>query len=205
MMLVEAVIFDCDGVMFESRQANLAYYNIILAKFGYPVVDASQIEKAHLCHTASSPVVLATLMEARDLDEALSFADTVDYCEFIPLLVPEPNLTELLNQLSGQYKLAVATNRGHSIHTILDHFGLEGYFSVVVSRCEVENPKPAPDMLLLAAKQLNVKVERAVFIGDSKLDKMAANSAKIPFFSYGDSVSSEVSISNHLELLHYLN
>ena len=205
MKQVEAVIFDCDGVMFESRQANLAYYNLILAKFGYPVVDASQTEKAHLCHTASSPTVLATLMDARDLDNALSFADTVDYCEFIPQLASEPNLTELLDQLSGQYKLAVATNRGHSIHTILDHFGLEGYFSAVVSRCEVVNPKPAPDMLLLAAKQLKVKPERAVFIGDSKLDKMAANGARIPFISYGGSVSSDIAISNHLQLLHYLN
>jgi len=205
MMQVEAVIFDCDGVMFESRQANLAYYNLILAEFGYPVVDASHTKNAHLCHTASSPVVLATLMEACDLDNALLFADTVDYCEFIPQLAPEPNLTELLDQLSGQYKLAVATNRGHSIHTILDHFAFENYFSAVVSRCEVENPKPAPDMLLLAAKQLNVESEKAVFIGDSILDKMAANSARIPFISYGGSITSKISISNHLELLHYLN
>ena len=32
---IEALIFDCDGVLFESREANLAYYNRILEKFSY--------------------------------------------------------------------------------------------------------------------------------------------------------------------------
>lgn len=204
MRQIEAVIFDCDGVMFESRQANLAYYNRILAEFDYPLVDAGQTKKAHLCHTASSPVVLANLLASHDFDNALKFADTVDYCEFIPQLEQEANLIELLDQLTGQYKLAVATNRGHSIHTILAHFGLDGYFSAVVSRHEVENPKPAPDMLLLTLKQLEVIPEKCIFIGDSELDKMAASDAKVPFVSYGDAVSSEISLSNHLQLLHYL-
>ena len=62
MSRIEAVIFDCDGVMFESRQANLAYYNRILAEFSYPLVYAEQKDRALLCHTASSPEVLTNLL-----------------------------------------------------------------------------------------------------------------------------------------------
>ncbi|MCK4503807.1 MAG: HAD-IA family hydrolase [Desulfuromonadales bacterium] len=201
---IKAIIFDCDGVMFESRQANLAYYNRILAKFGYPAVTINQSESAHLCHTASSPVVLSALMSQDDLVPALDFAATIDYREFIPDMEPEANLTELLDLLVGQYQLAVATNRGNSIQTILEHFNLHAYFTAVVNRQDVVHPKPAPDMLLLAVDQLNVAPEKCLFVGDSELDKMAAAEANISFVGYGGAVVGKISLSNHLELLDYL-
>lgn len=201
---IEAVIFDCDGVMFESRQANLAYYNRILAEFSYPPVSAEQKDLAHLCHTASSPEVLANLLFEKDLSPALNFAATLDYREFIPYMEPESNLLDLLENLSGDYPLAIATNRGKSILSILDHFNLQNFFTVVVTSHDVERPKPAPDMLLLATEKLNRKPESCLFIGDSDLDKLAAAEAKVPFAGYGGGVSGMISLSNHLELLDYL-
>ncbi len=203
MSRLDAIIFDCDGVMFESRQANLAYYNRILEEFSYPLVTCEQSENAHLCHTASSPVVLAELLRQDDLVPALEFADSLNYTEFIPHMEQEDNLTDLLDSLVGHYQLAIATNRGHSIFTILEHFGLSDYFSVVVSRVEVENPKPAPDMLLLAAELLKVDTDRCHFIGDSELDKYAATAAKVSFVGYGGAVAGDISSLSHLELLDY--
>ena len=204
MSRIDAVIFDCDGVMFESRQANLAYYNRILGQFSYPPVSAEQKDLAHLCHTASSPVVLTTLLREGDLQPALDFASTLNYREFIPQMEPELNLRELLVQLTGQYPLAIATNRGKSILPILDHFNLQEFFSVVVSSHDVERPKPAPDMLLLAAEKLEIMAEHCLFIGDSELDKSAAAEANVQFAGYGGGVSGKFSLSNHLELLDYL-
>ncbi len=51
--------FDCDGVLFESRRANLAYYNAILTHFDEPHVEESDQARAHLCHTAASPHVFS--------------------------------------------------------------------------------------------------------------------------------------------------
>ena len=204
MSRIEAVIFDCDGVMFESRQANLAYYNCILAEFGYPLVAAEQKDRALLCHTASSPEVLTNLLRESDLLSALNFAATLDYRQFIPQMEPESNLTELLEQLIGQYPLAIATNRGKSILSILDHFNLQEFFSVVVTSHDVERPKPAPDMLFLAAEKLETEPEFCLFIGDSELDKSAAAEAKVQFAGYGGGVSGKFSLSNHLDLLNYL-
>ncbi|MEA3544609.1 MAG: HAD-IA family hydrolase [Thermodesulfobacteriota bacterium] len=201
---IEAVIFDCDGVMFESRQANLAYYNRILGQFSYSPVSVEQKKMAHLCHTASSPMVLKSLLREEDLSPALRFAATLDYCEFIPHMDQEANLVELLDRLSGQYPLAIATNRGKSILAILDHFNLHNYFLAVVTSHDVERPKPAPDMLLLAAEKLNIEPENCLFVGDSDLDKLAAAEAKVQFAGYGDGVSGMISLSNHLELLDYL-
>jgi phosphoglycolate phosphatase len=200
---IEAVIFDCDGVMFESRRANLAYYNRILEEFSYPLVSTEQTELAHLCHTASSPDVLACLLRQEDLAPALNFASSIDYREFIPQMEPEPNLTDLLEPLSKQYPLAIATNRGKSILPILDHFNLQDFFATVVTSHDVEHPKPAPDMLLLAAENLNIVPDKCLFIGDSGLDKTAAEAANMQFAGYGGAVSGSISLSNHLDLLDY--
>ncbi|MFO7577890.1 MAG: HAD family hydrolase [Pelovirga sp.] len=197
---INALIFDCDGVLFESRAANLAYYNRILAAFAYPPVTAAQQEMAHLCHTASSPQVLAGLMRQEDVPAALAFAAQLDYREFIPLLQPEPHLHAVLDLLAPHYPLAVATNRGSSVIPLLQHFGLRQFFSVIVTCHDVKRPKPAPDMLLLAARQLNRRPGDCLFIGDSEVDRSAAQAGSFHFAGYGAAFHQGTVLRHHLDL-----
>ena len=176
------VVFDCDGVMFNSREANLAYYNVILRHFGKPEVNRAQKERAHLCHTGSSPQVFAGLLGEERLPEALAVAAQVDYDQFIPQLTVEPGLREVLPVLARKFPLAVATNRGSSMPRILEHFDLSGYFSEVVTHQDVARPKPFPDMLL--ARRLDVAAGQLTFIGDSELDQAAAQGAGCHFIAY---------------------
>ncbi|MBD1400987.1 HAD family hydrolase [Pelovirga terrestris] len=206
---IEAIIYDCDGVLFESHAANLAYYNQIFSAFGYPPITVDQQEKAYLCHTASSPVVLAGLMRATDVPAALSFAAEIDYREFIPLMKPMPHLHQVLEVVANHYPLAIATNRGGSVMPILEHFGLDQFFSAVVTSRDVKKPKPAPDMLLLAARQLGYQPFTCLFIGDSELDQAAAAAGSFHFAGYGERFVREKSVakvlSHHLDLLQHLN
>jgi len=204
MSRIEGIIFDCDGVLFESKNANLAYYNRIMERFCYPLVSAEQHEIAHLCHTASSPNVLQVLVKPVDLQPALDYAATLDYREFIPHMQPEPHLGDVLQKLSRQYPLAVATNRGTSVEPILSHFGFEGYFHTVVTSKDVARPKPAPDMLLLASERLGFVPGNCLFVGDSELDQQAAAGANVRFVGYGGLRAGEVALQSHLQLLEYL-
>ncbi len=45
MSRIDAIIFDCDGVIFDSHSANLAYYNKILTHFSYPPVLPEERQK----------------------------------------------------------------------------------------------------------------------------------------------------------------
>ena len=108
------IIFDCDGVLFESRQANLAYYNDVLAYFGESPVAADDEPRAHLCHTAASPEVFAALLGPARVARALDYAASLGYRQYIPLMLPEPGVTEALQTLSERMPLAVATNRGRN-------------------------------------------------------------------------------------------
>ncbi len=209
MRKLEAIIYDCDGVLFASHAANLAYYNQIFAAFDYPQVTAEQQDLAHLCHTASSQQVLAGLMRAEDVPAALTFAAGLDYRQFIPLMKPMPQLHEVLEIVGRHYPLAIATNRGSSVVPILEHFALEQFFSAVVTSRDVEKPKPAPDMLLLAACYLGCHPQSCLFIGDSELDQAAAAAGSIHFIGYGERFVRERSVEkvmgHHRDLLEHLS
>ena len=204
---VKAIIYDCDGVLFESRAANLAYYNRILSAFSYPPVSDEQKDAAYLCHTASSPKVLAGLMQSDDVPRAVEFAAGLDYRDFIPLMKPMPHLHKVLEIVATHYPLAIATNRGPSVVPILEHFDLKEFFSVVVTSRDVVNPKPAPDMLLLAAERLGKEPQACLFIGDSELDEAAAAAGSFLFVGYGARFSRNGdgrSVEHHPQLLKHL-
>ncbi len=198
---VRGVIFDCDGVLFESRQANLAYYNTVFERCGFPLVSDNDPHKVHVCHTAATPQVFTTLLDDAQAKQALVVAKTIDYRQFVPLMVPEPDLLAVLGALHGEWPLAVATNRGRGVTDLLAFFDLDHFFMTVVSSADVKRPKPHPDMLLLAAERLDLAPGELVFIGDSELDCQAAGEAGIPFIGYKNSFDGQKSVHGHRDLL----
>lgn len=201
---LKALIFDCDGVLFESQRANLAYYNRIFQRFDHPVIDDPDGDAARFCHTASSPDVLGRLMDAKCLDAALAYAATLDFREFVPLMTEAHDLKESLRCLSARLPLAVATNRGDSMWQLLSHFGLADFFQTVVTCRDVKNPKPAPDMLLLAAARLAVSPQDCVFVGDSDFDRQAAQAAGMKFIAYGADLKNACRVTSHRQLARLL-
>lgn len=201
---IRGIIFDCDGVLFGSLQANLAYYNAILAVMGELPVHPGEKEKAHLCHTAASPQVFAGLVGEARVAEALELAIALDYRPFIPCMEPEPDMAVSLARLAARLPLAIATNRGGSMSEILEHFGLADRFRAVVTSRDVLHPKPWPDMLLLAAERLGRETGELLFIGDSELDLMAARAAGIRFAAYKTDLEGDLRVSGYKELLEIL-
>ena len=198
---LKAIVFDCDGVLFESQNANLAYYNAILEHFGAAPVSPQDREKADLCHTAASPQVLEVLLGAGRAEEALAYAATLDYRRFMPYLTPEPGLQEALADLAADFDLAVATNRGTSAVELLHHFEIAGYFSAVVTSRDVPRPKPWPDMIEEAGRRLACRPAHMIFVGDSLLDHQAARGAGVRFVAYKDKVEGDFRVDSHRELV----
>lgn len=200
MLSPKGIIFDCDGVLFESKRANLAYYNAIFSAFEVPPVTMDQTERAHICHTAATPQVFEALLGKEKSQLALQMVAKLDYRQFIPDMTPEPRMQEVIARLALRYPLAVATNRGSSMTDILRHFGLADYFQAVITSRDVSRPKPFPDMLYLAAERLGQSVRDLVFIGDSELDAAAATAAGMPFIAYRSIQGDAPSIDCHSEI-----
>lgn len=201
---IRGLIFDCDGVLFESRKANLAYYNTVLEHFDEPPIQECDHAKSHLCHTAASAHVFDKLLGGNRAAEAITLAAQLDYRRFIPYMSPEPGIQQAIEKLSALYPLAIATNRGYSMPAILSHFSMEGFFQTIVTSRDVQNPKPAPDMLLLASKRLQLEPDQLLFIGDSELDQLAAKAAGMPFAIYRGDLDAVIRLSSHSELVSLL-
>lgn len=179
---VKVVAFDCDGVMFDTSQANRLYYSNILKHFGRPAVTDEQFAYVHM-HTVFESLE-HLFPDEEMLAAAHEFRKNLDYREFFRYLTIEPHLISLLERLRPQFKTAIATNRTDTMNRLLAEFHLGGQFDLVVTASDVEHPKPHPDALLRILDYFNLPPHQAIYIGDSRLDELAARAASIPLVAY---------------------
>jgi phosphoglycolate phosphatase len=180
----KVVIFDCDGVLFDSKEANIAFYNQILAQFALPPLTAAEVEYVHISTAEEALRYLLARRNPRKEDEVLAHRPHVDYTPFIRLMHMEPHLRELLSALPRRIKRAVSTNRSYTIGDVLRIHGLEGEFNLVVSALDVKNPKPDPESVLKILRHFAIAPSKALFVGDSTTDQQAAQGAQVPFIAY---------------------
>ena len=181
---IEILVFDCDGVLFNSLDANIAFYNTVLEKLGEAPMASSADPRAAECHIGSSPQVFAALLGEERVEAAMQVVEQINYADFFPWLQPEPGVYECLAELAQYLPLAVATNRRGSMHDIVTHFKLERFFTHLVTSSDVARPKPYPDMLYRVSALAECDAARMVYVGDSEYDRLAAQRAGVDFMAY---------------------
>lgn len=179
---VKGLIFDCDGVLFDSFDVNRVFYNKIL---GYLDLPEMTDEQARFAHIGTTGEVLNTLVPEslrHRIDEARK---SFSYLELVPLLQPEEGLFELLEYLrSVNIPMAVHTNRTDTMTAVAERFGLKPYFAPIIDASMV-TPKPDPEGVLKILDEWSFRnPAEAVFIGDSVMDQRAARAADVPFWAF---------------------
>ena len=180
--MVKAVIFDWDGTLADTRKAVVQSFQKILTKTDCKVSDEfiarrmgigtkkTIIEAFRECHMRLYVSTLEKLADEKVRIQVV-LADSVSLFE---------GVTELLEMLHGKTKIALATMSGRKVVDKLLHAkGIEKYFDVVVSADEVINPKPNPEVFLVAAKKLGVTPEVCVVVEDSVFGVRAAKAANM--------------------------
>ena len=100
--MIKVIIYDCDGVLIDSRRSNEAFYNHILTHFGLRPLTPEQLDVVHA----------ATAQEAVDflfrgtpwLTQAQDFQRRIDNAPFLALIRLEPHVREVLAQLRPGYR-----------------------------------------------------------------------------------------------------
>lgn len=182
-MTTKAVIFDCDGVMFDTVLANTAYYNRLLNHFGKPDMTPAQFEYIQM-HTVGNSIAFLFGDDADLNRQVQAYRDAVGYEPFYPLMEIEPDLKPVLKKLRPRFITAIATNRSDTIGRVLEVHGLKDFFDLVISCLDVPRPKPHPDPLLKVTDHFKIKPSQALYIGDSQLDQEAAQAAGMPLIAY---------------------
>jgi len=151
---IKAVIFDCDGVMFDTALANRKYYDEVLATFSKAPLNEEQFINVHMMTVKDAIGYL--FPEKTELTDVFSCLKNIGYHKFIKYMKMEDGLVDLL----------------------------ESYFEVVVTAATMKKPKPDPEQLHLIMSQFNLKPGQILFVGDSDYDRLAAVNAGVRFVAF---------------------
>ncbi len=182
--MIELVIFDADGVLFDSDESNVAYYNWIFAQMNEPALDRDE-EIAAISYAATDVFKGRAGLDAAKLERMHDLARNMDAAPFFRLLRPSLELRPFMIELKQRYKLGLATNRSATVPALIEHLGLAQIFDAVASARDRVRPKPAPDIIQLCLERAGVSAARAVYVGDSHIDRLAAESAGTHFIGVG--------------------
>lgn len=165
---IQAVIFDLDGTMVDSmwmwHQIDIEY----LGKFGIPVPDRLQesIEGMSFHETA---VYFKKRFRIPDtLDEIKADWNRMAWEKYEKEVPLKPGVAAFLADCQKRgIKMGIATSNSRElVNVILKSHGLESCFSVIKTGCEVLKGKPAPDIYLAAAKELDIAPEHCLVFED---------------------------------------
>ncbi len=170
-MKLKLVIFDCDGVMFDSKFANQTYYNFLLQHFGYPVMNAEELDYVHIHNVHESTRHIFRHYPQQNIQDVDALRLETGYAPFLQYMNMESDLIEFLDICSPRYQLAVSTNRTNTMKQVLEIFKLKDYFVKVMTAENATRPKPAPDALLEILDYCNCSADEAIYIGDSTIDR----------------------------------
>jgi HAD superfamily hydrolase (TIGR01509 family) len=186
--MLEAVIFDMDGVLLNSEPLHMAADREIFRKLGFHVTPKEQ----ELFLGMGAEGTYAWLKDRFGLDEPLEELLRMDleirmqYFIAGPLLVPNEGVIQLLEELSeNQVPLALGSSTvAPIVDRVLGILGLRKYFLRIVTGDQVLKTKPDPSIFLLCADGLGVSPENCLVIEDSKNGIQAARTAGMKVAGY---------------------
>ncbi len=212
--MIQAFIFDMDGVIIDSEPLHFSADKMLLQEFGVTITD----EELHAYVGTTDRLMWSELKEKYNLqlslDELLARQKQYKRQVFTGReLQPVKGINELLGDLK---KKGIPTGLASSsardfIELILQKLKIRAYFQAVVSGEEVENSKPAPDIFLQAAKLLNAAPANCVVLEDSEHGVKAAKAAGMKCIAYRNPSSGRQDLSaadkivTTLENLNYLD
>ena len=178
--MLEAVIFDMDGVIVDSEPFWQRAEKEVLTELGVQVTDklCKQTQRMTTAEVAQfwfdrNPWSGVTLQESEErvVDRVISLINHHD-CIM-------PGLQALVRHLKSKgIKVGLATNSPYRvIPAVLAKTGLESSFDATISAEYEEKGKPAPDVYLSALDRLRVNPENAMAIEDSNSGIKAARRA----------------------------
>ncbi len=180
---IKAVVFDCDGVMFDTAMANRKFYDQVLAHFKKPPLTDAQFVQVHMMTVAEAVSFL--FPEMPDVVPVFRCVKQIGAHNFIQYMEMAEGLVDLLNDLGTHgYIRAVATNRTDTMGRVLADFDLAGLFDMVMTAADVTHPKPHPEQLEKIMARFSLTPEQVLFIGDSIYDQQAGRAAGTMFVAF---------------------
>ncbi|MCS6953795.1 MAG: HAD-IA family hydrolase [Bryobacterales bacterium] len=195
-MAIRGIVFDLDGVLWDSTHCHRAAFASVLREFGVEGFDYARFAGWR------TEDVLATVL--RQAGRSFSDADLARAVERKRQLARQelergsalmPQCVETLRQLSQRYRLGLASSASRrNVELFLRRSGLTDCFRTVLSGEDVQKAKPAPEIYLESFRRLSVEARECLVVEDAAAGVQAAKAA-------GATAVGLVGTSSHQELI----
>lgn len=176
---VDLIIFDLDGTLIDSSKDIAWAVNKTLNHLGFNELSYDVI-KSYIGWGVKMLLEQAVPKERHNI---LAHARNIFLKYYEDHLLVDTHLYSGAKEILEYFKhkkLAIITNKPLGLtEKILNGLSIPKYFQKVIGGDSVQNKKPHPEAVDIVLAELSVKPEKAIFIGDSRIDIEAGKNAGI--------------------------
>ena len=178
---IKAVIFDMDGVIFDTERIYLEDWTTVFKEYGYDMKRELYISVMGKGRKKVKEVFKETFGDALPIEEMYIKKDELLFQRIKEGIALKEGVFEILDFLeTSGYKIALATSaKKHRLNEQFIKSSISKKFDVVVCGDDVTNSKPDPEIFLKAASLLDIKPEECTVIEDSQAGIRSAYNAKM--------------------------
>lgn len=197
---IKAVLFDMDGVIFDTERVYMEEWDEVFSKYGYKFEPSVYLELMGTGRKNVRRVFKKVFGDDLPLDEMYKDKDAMIFDTIRKGELPiKPGAVELLTFLREKgYKIALATS---AIRERLDIQikinNIYENFDAMVCGDDITNSKPDPEIFLKAADKLGVNPEECIVVEDSAAGIKGAHDGKMLGFHVEDLKAPDEEILNY--------
>ena len=198
---IKAIAFDLDGTLVDSAGGLAEALDNALVEQGFPPAGKERVS-IWVGNGADVMIDRALTWAGATITPELHQATRHSFDKFYATSVTTgselfPEVKETLKKLSQHgLPMAIVTNKPTPfIAPLLKKLAIDSYFSLVLGGDDVKEKKPHPAPLYLTMGKFGLRKEELLFVGDSRNDIIAAQSAQCPCvgltygYNYGESIA----------------
>jgi phosphoglycolate phosphatase len=174
---VKGILFDLDGTILDARPAYLEAGKITFETMRQQIPEYARLLEIPKRLELKQPLDDIAKTDTRKfLELYLKTFYTIAAAKTIPV----PRAKETLEALSDNFQFAIITMRFMPKEVIaaeLKRYGLDPYFTHIITALDTPKPKPSPQALIKAISAMHVQMRDCVVVGDSVVDVLAGKAA----------------------------
>ena len=197
---IKAVLFDMDGVIFDTERIYLEDWTKVFEKYGYKMVKDTYISVMGRGRKVVKEVFRKEFGQDLPIEEMYIEKDALLNEAIVNNKIPlKEGAIKILNFLGNNgYKIALATSaKRERVDKQLNGANIQEKFDAIVCGDDIINSKPDPEIFLKAAEKLSVKPEECIVIEDSPAGIKAAYNAGMIGLHVEDLKEADSSILNY--------
>ena len=204
--MIKVVLFDIDGTLIDSAEANWMFHNTLSKKYGGRQLDFEEYKNNFYAYPMRPLIkTCCPKLTEKQLDQACEYGISI-YPRFHEFIKVNKNAIKLLEKLHGKYRLGIVTSRiGTKILDELGEFGIRNLFEHITTFNDYTKPKPDPEPMLVALKKFSVDPSETVYVGDNQKDVDSAKGAGLKSIIFGGAAKGDWNITDFMDILDILN